>query len=275
MLDAVTFGSGLFIGALLLGVRHGFDWDHIIAITDIASTQRHRRRGLILGSAYVLGHAFVILVLGTIAVLFGSKIPPGFDAVMGRVVGVTLIVLGIAVLATVITDKKDFAAKSRWLLLFSGVGRVFGRVRTLFGLDATEEHEHSHDAVHHSGPGEANEKHSHVHSHDVSAATGLWSTMGIGVLHGIGAETPTQVLLFLAAATAGGRAAGIGALVAFVIGLVLANSVITVVATSGLATLTNRPGVQITLGVIAGTASIAVGVLFFIGSDTGLPTLFT
>lgn len=275
MLDTVTFGSGLFIGALLLGVRHGFDWDHIIAITDIASTQQHRRRGLILGTAYVLGHAFVILVLGTVAVLFGSKIPPGFDAVMGRVVGVTLTVLGIAVLATVFTDRKAFTAKSRWLLLFSGVGRLFGRVRTLLGLNATEEHEHSHDAVHHDGPSGAHDGHSHIHSHDVSGATGLWSTVGIGVLHGVGAQTPTQVLLFLAAATAGGNAAGIGALVAFVIGLVLANSVITVVAASGLSVLTNRPGVQITLGIIAGTASIAIGVLFFIGSDAGLPTLFT
>lgn len=114
----------------------------------------------------------------------------------------------------------------------------------------------------------------HVHSHDVTGATGVSSTVGIGMLHGIGAETPTQVLLFLAAGTAGGTVAGIGALAAFVIGLVVANSIVTVVASTGLASLTKRPAVQITLGVMAGVFSIVVGILFFLGSDTGPPEFF-
>jgi high-affinity nickel permease len=32
----------------LLGLRHGFDVDHIAAITDIASSQQHLRRSLAL-----------------------------------------------------------------------------------------------------------------------------------------------------------------------------------------------------------------------------------
>ena len=31
-------GLGLLVTGLLLGFRHGFDWDHIAAITDITST---------------------------------------------------------------------------------------------------------------------------------------------------------------------------------------------------------------------------------------------
>src|SRR5919197_734526 len=31
-------GMGLLVTALVLGIRHGIDWDHIAAITDITST---------------------------------------------------------------------------------------------------------------------------------------------------------------------------------------------------------------------------------------------
>ena len=49
------------------------------------------------------------------------------------------------------------------------------------------------------------------------------------MIHGVGAETPTQVLIFLAAAGAGrpgGR--GLRCSLAFIVGLLVANSVITV-----------------------------------------------
>ena len=35
---ATGAGLGVLVTGLLLGVRHGFDWDHIAAITDITST---------------------------------------------------------------------------------------------------------------------------------------------------------------------------------------------------------------------------------------------
>jgi hypothetical protein len=35
---AAAGGIGVLVTGLLLGFRHGFDWDHIAAITDITST---------------------------------------------------------------------------------------------------------------------------------------------------------------------------------------------------------------------------------------------
>src|SRR3954453_23074661 len=34
---AITGGIGIYTTALALGIRHGIDWDHIAAITDITS----------------------------------------------------------------------------------------------------------------------------------------------------------------------------------------------------------------------------------------------
>ena len=46
-----TFGIGVIVSAFLFGFRHGIDWDHIAAITDITGSQDDRR------SAIVLRHA--------------------------------------------------------------------------------------------------------------------------------------------------------------------------------------------------------------------------
>jgi|GEM_PF-3789977 len=59
-----TVDFGLVVAALALGLRHGIDWDHIAAITDITASQDSPRAGVKLGTLYVLGHAAVVLVLG-------------------------------------------------------------------------------------------------------------------------------------------------------------------------------------------------------------------
>ena len=93
-------------------------------------------------------------------------------------------------------------------------------------------------------------------------------------MHGIGAETPTQVIVFLAAATAGGIAAGLAVLVAFVAGLVVANSAITMASAFGLAAASKGRRVQLTMGVATAAMSIVIGSLFLLGMDGVLPAFF-
>nr|MBA3691819.1 hypothetical protein [Actinomycetota bacterium] len=70
-----AFGSGLLVSAFLFGFRHGIDWDHIAAITDIAGSQDDRRRSILFGSIYALGHALVVFLIGTAAILLGERLP--------------------------------------------------------------------------------------------------------------------------------------------------------------------------------------------------------
>ena len=51
--------TGLLATSFALGLRHGFDWDHIAAIADLNSTADERRRGFALSLYYALGHAVV------------------------------------------------------------------------------------------------------------------------------------------------------------------------------------------------------------------------
>ncbi len=80
------FESGLVLlwTALLLGLRHSFDMDHVAAITDICAAETDRRRGLLYSFGYSAGHALIVLILGVAAMALGLVLPPGLEASMGR-----------------------------------------------------------------------------------------------------------------------------------------------------------------------------------------------
>ncbi|MGI8515526.1 MAG: hypothetical protein ACR2NT_10390 [Acidimicrobiia bacterium] len=283
---------GLIAAALAFGLRHGIDWDHIAAITDITASQDSPRAGVKLGTLYVLGHSAVVFALGVIAILIGDRLPPSVDAAMGKVVGVTLVGLGVYVIYSLIRHGRDFRMQSQWMLALRGVRATYRWVRAR--LDSNQpssvRHEHAHLTAaeyHHEGEDEPAphlgtgrfrgpaHAHSHYHSDaaDPLASYGTKTALGIGALHGIGAETPTQVLIFLTAAGAGGPAAGLVVLAAFLVGLATSNSLITFGSAFGFLAASRRFVVYASLGATTGVISLAIGVLFLLGRETMLPAI--
>ncbi len=278
---------GLIASSFLLGLRHGVDWDHLAAISDIAATQDSPRRGVSMSSLYVAGHAAIVLLIGTVAIITGRNLPGWADTLMGMVVGWTLIILGAYVAYTLVRHRGTVPLRSRWMIVLSAVRRAYIWVRSRLAPRASDPvaHAHSHSALatfHHDGIEAAPEgrlpRHSHHHVHDpdhepftdYTPATSI----GIGMLHGIGAETPTQVLVFLAAANAGGSLAGLAVLVAFLTGLVLANSAITVGAAYGFFAANRRSWVYAGLAGATAVVSLVVGTMLVMGQDAFLPALF-
>jgi ABC-type nickel/cobalt efflux system permease component RcnA len=170
--------------------------------------------------------------------------------------------------------------QSRWMMVIGGVKRLVARRRSR-GEAIQHEHPHAaHADIHHehdSDHGEAVPVHSHAHTHDpddLAADYGPRAAVAVGMLHGVGAETPTQVVTFLAAAQAGGVAAGLVVLVTFLIGLFLSNTAITLGATYGFKEAMQRRSVQRTLGAVTAVMSLVVGILFVLGQDAVLPAFF-
>jgi high-affinity nickel-transport protein len=93
------------------------------------------------------------------------------------------------------------------------------------------------------------------------------------MIHGIGAETGTQVLLIAAVGGAAGAGLGIPMLLAFVIGLLISNFVIVVISSVGFVASQTRERVYVVVGAIAGVFSLAIGALFLLGRDVILPDL--
>ena len=230
-----------------------------------------------------------MLSLGVVAILVGQELPVSFDAIMGRVVGVTLLVLGVYVFYSLAKHGRDFRLRSRWMLLFSGVQKgvrwARGRLRNgktdpagaSAALLTSEDDDDSPTARdwhhgHHGQPG--HHHHASPEPDDLFQNYNRLTAFGVGMIHGIGAETPTQVLIFLTAAGAAGRAAGIAVLMAFIVGLLGSNSLIAAGSAWGfLRASTNFP-LYAAVAVLTASFSLVIGTLFVLGKDTLLPALF-
>lgn len=286
--------AGLVISTYGFGLRHGVDWDHIAAITDITSSQDDRRRSMTFATLYALGHATVVFALGSLAILAGDLLPDGVDRAMERVVGVTLLLLGGYVFYALVRDGRNFRMRSRWMLVFAGFAQLGRRLRRRQHI-VDIVHDHDHGPAHGHEDADASRapatsaadgavvavavRHRHRHRHqatrpdDPFANYGKFTSYTVGMLHGVGAETASQVLVFLAAARAG---SGLGEvlLIVFILGLVTSNTGIALAATIGYLNAARSFRAYATVAVVTGVFSLAIGSLFVVGNGSVLPAIF-
>lgn len=242
----MTFWPILAVAAtgFVLGARHGLDWDHITALADlVGSPGQAGRRSLALAFWYCTGHGLVIVLLGTLVGMLGVRLPGGLDHVFEAIVGLTLIVLGLLVLVQVWRQRRAYRYVSRWRLLIDLGARAWLRRRSAVEWDATR---------------------------SLSKRTAF----SVGVLHGTGAETPTQVVLFASAAAAGSQGLAALVLLAFVGGLIVSDLGVAALWLGGRLASTRRPMAQVSLGLLTGVASVTVGIVFIFGRSGVLPSLF-
>ena len=300
---------GVLLTGLLLGIRHGIDWDHIAAITDITSTtaaanmavaahsdqhrwvagHQHGHGGDVevrahdsgpggatlspalaarpamgrsrflsgqvdairLGTLYALGHGSVVIALGLAALAFGALLPDWLDPLMGRIVGLTLVALGLWVMYSIYRYARGgeaFRLRSRWMLVFDGIRYGWRRFQARL---------HGHE---------------HVEPLEMSSY-GARTSFGVGMIHGIGAETGTQVLLIAAVGGASSSGLGIPMLFAFVLGLLISNFGIVLVSSVGFVSSQARERLYVAIGAVAGIFSLFVGTVFLFGWNDSLPDL--
>lgn len=242
----------LLAGATSLGFRHGIDWDHLAAIVDItgatsAADSTAKRRAMFLAVLYALGHAFVVVVLGAAAILFALILPKQIDFVMERIVGATLIVLACVLIRSLFVTVRSGAElqlQSRWMLMRDAIRAISAKLQKRPPV---------------------------VTQADVRyEAAGAF---GVGMVHGIGAETGTQVLLLATVSGAADHGMALAMLAAFVIGLLFSNSLIAVLATSGFVASGYMRPIYLAAGTVAAVFSLVVGVVFLTGSADLLPKI--
>jgi len=235
------------LSAAILGFHHGFDYDHIAAITDITSVQVDRWRGMRLGLLYALGHAATVAVLGSAVIMFQLSLPRGMDRIAERLVGLTLLVLGIYVLGSLFQG--NGVPRSRFHLMAKALRWLHWKLKNYW-------HDHEHPAP-----------------EDQTWNYSPKAVVMIGVVHGLGAETPSQLMIFLLAANLGGVSKGFLGLAMFIGGLLVMNTIMTALAV-GLFGMSSRiPRFQLVVTALTAIYSLAVGAFFLFGSSSLLPPL--
>jgi ABC-type nickel/cobalt efflux system permease component RcnA len=149
--------------AIVLGLRHATDPDHLAAVTTLIASGKERtvRRAGVLGLSWGLGHATSLFAFGLPIVLFKTYLPEPVQQAAEATVGLVIVALAIWLLV-------------RWR-------------RGLFHL-----HLHAHDQGLHA--------HGHVHQddrhpHRTPRARNPLQAYGIGLLHGLGGSAGVGVLL--------------------------------------------------------------------------------
>jgi hypothetical protein len=296
-----AFHAGLLLTTIGFGFRHGIDWDHIGALTDITSSQDQSRRSMWFATLYALGHALVVFVLGLAAIMLAVRLPSGVDSVMERLLGATLLALAAYVFYSVTRHGPDFRMRSRWMLLIKAArtGLRWARGRTGTELvEIVHDHVHPlsemHDPAYAPGHGDdrsavhvqvsgsstvstSDAMHHHRHRHvarppeDPFEDYAPRTAFGIGMIHGVGAETPTQVLIFLTAAGVGDKGTGLLLLACFLIGLLAANTVVALAGAVGLIGLRGNRHVYVAVSLLTALFGGAIGLVFLAGTSPSLP----
>lgn len=237
---------------LLLGLRHGFDYDHLAAISDITAVEQKWWRSLRLGLTYALGHAAMIAALGIAVLQLHLGLPGGVDAWAEKLIGLTLIVLGIGVVATSLrphNHRHDLhRIESRLTIAVNGLRWIGWRLHRLWDREAPRP------------------------AHFNWIYTGK-SVFAIGMLHGVGAETPSQLTLFLLTANLGGTSRGLLGLLAFVLGLVAMNGLMTASMSGAFRAGGAHPRFYHALAWTGAVYSCGLGLIFLLGISDKLPAL--
>lgn len=214
--------------ALLLGLRHSLDLDHVAAITDICAAETDKRRGLIYSFGYSIGHAVVVLVLGVVALSLGFVLPPGVEAIMGKIVGVTLLLLALAVLYTAVRYRSSDKVMSRWRIIASLTRRL-------------------------------SRKHQSTSDGQTNTSLGFWGSTIVGVLHGIGVESPTQLIVLTSAASFSWMT-GMFSIGCFVGGMILANMGLAMLVVLGFQSAQRQKTVFLLLSIISALFGAYMGI---------------
>jgi high-affinity nickel-transport protein len=231
-----------------LGLRHGFDYDHIAAISDITSVEPKPARSMRLGVLYALGHAATIAILGSAVIVGRFALPSGLNEWAERIIGCTLIVLAIYVCFTMFSKQHSHNPRSRIVLLISAGRWLFWRISSFVNPEVERP---------------ASFRWSYNRS----------SVFLIGVVHGLGAETPTQLSLFLLAANLGGMGKGLLGLGMFIVGLLMMNTLMTASATGLYGAGAHRPKLNLWVSGLTAAYSFGIGIIFLLGASAALPAL--
>jgi cytochrome c biogenesis protein CcdA len=226
--------------ALLLGLRHATDPDHLTAVSTLLLSEKGSgpRRAALLGWAWGLGHAATLCALGVPFILFDWQFPSGIQRAAEALIGMLIAVLAGRLLL-------------RWRR---------GYFHMHSHLHGSVAHVHPHVHEHAGGP----DAHPtvHRHSHPENLGRSPLASFGLGLVHGVGGSAGAGVLLLAATSS---RSQGAAALLVFAAATASSMAILSL----GFAHVLGRRGIQRRLADLVpvfASAGLIFGVWYSVGA---------
>jgi cytochrome c biogenesis protein CcdA len=229
--------------ALLLGLRHATDPDHLTAVSTLLLNRENNgaRRAALLGWAWGLGHATTLCALGIPFILFDLHLSQAAQRAAETFVGLLIAFLAGRLLL-------------RWHRGYFHMHRH---------MHGTVVHIHPHAHEHSGGPGA--HPSIHRHSHADSLGRSPLASFGLGLVHGVGGSAGAGMLLL---ASSGTRTEGVAALLVFAAATASSMAIISL----GFGHALGRQGIQrrmAELVPVLATAGLIFGVWYSVGALRG------
>ncbi|MGJ7919233.1 High-affinity nickel-transporter [Neobacillus sp. LXY-4] len=221
--------------AILIGMRHGMDGDHVAAIADMVGSEKKKRKQLSLGMMYALGHGTIVLTIGFISIYLGLEMSEQTRQKMELLVGVTLVILGGYMMYSLFQQKEGYEYKSRLQIIFLFLAKCAEKTN-LKGIEKRLTPLH----------------------------LGIISAFIIGVIHGIGVESPTQITILTNVTGDHTFAAATVQLILFVVGLLISTVLIAFLLTWGFMKARLRKSLFLLLGLVTGIYSLVLGITMLV-----------
>jgi ABC-type nickel/cobalt efflux system permease component RcnA len=233
--------------AVLLGLRHATDPDHLAAVSTLIASEDDAatRRAGVLGLSWGAGHAITLFAFGMPIVLFESYLPAAVQQAAEVAIGVVIMALAVRLLV-------------RWRR-----GNFHAHSHHHDGI----EHRHLHGHEQADGHGHEVAVHGHDHKPESVLGRSPLQALGIGLVHGMGGSAGVGVLLV---ASIPGQATGVVALI--VLAVFTAVSMALLASGFGYA-MTREPVARRALAVapVLGVLSLAFGAWYALGALEAVP----
>jgi ABC-type nickel/cobalt efflux system permease component RcnA len=248
----LAHGEGLAVVlfvALLLGLRHASDPDHLAAVSTLIASDPEdgTRRAGRLGLAWGGGHALALAAFGLPIVLLSAYLPDPAQRAAEALVGLMIMFLALRLLL-------------RWRR---------GHFHAHAHRHGDVEHRHLHAHATHSRGHAHGAVHDHVHEPEARLGRSPWQAFGIGLAHGTGGSAGVGVLLI---ATIPGQAEAVAALVVLALGTAVSMALLS----SGFGyAITRGPVVRrmLAFAPAMGCMTLAFGCWYTLGAVGAVPYL--
>lgn len=90
-----TLGLGF-----ILGIKHAFETDHIIAVTTMVTEQKNPLKAAVIGTFWGIGHTSTLLAVGLIVLILNISIPAAVSAFFELIIAIVLVITGIRTIKT-------------------------------------------------------------------------------------------------------------------------------------------------------------------------------